>query len=151
MRLVTLALIAVSAGMAATPDLTGDWKLNSAKSDFGQFPAPSSMTQKVTHAEPKVTVEIKMASDMGEFALNNTYSTDGKETTNQGFGGSEAKSVAKWDGETLLIDTKGTFGDTAYTMKDKWTLSEGGKVLTIVRKYSSAMGDIDQKIVLDKQ
>jgi hypothetical protein len=151
MRLVTLALIAASASFAAVPDLTGNWKLNAAKSDFGQFPAPSSMTQKVSHAEPKLTVGVKMASDMGEFEFTSNYTTDGKECANQGFGGSEAKSVLKWDGETLLIDTKGAFGDSPYTMKDKWVLSEGGKVLTILRRFSSSMGDVDQRLVFDKQ
>ena len=151
MRLFALALIAASAGFAAAPDLTGNWKLNAAKSDFGQFPAPSSMTQQVSHAEPKLTVEVKMASDMGEVEFKLNYTTDGKECTNQGFGGSEAKSVLKWDGETLLIDTKGTFGDDPYSMKDKWVLSEGGRVLTILRRFSSAMGDVDQRLVLDKQ
>jgi len=151
MRLVTLALIAASAGFAAVPDLTGNWKLNATKSEFGQFPAPSSMTQKVSHAEPKLTVGVKMASDMGEFEFTSNYTTDGKECVNQGFGGSEAKSVLKWDGETLLIDTKGAFGDSPYTMKDKWVLSEGGKVLTILRRFSSSMGDVDQRLVFDKQ
>ncbi len=151
MRLVTFALFAACAAFAATPDLSGTWKLNSSKSDFGQFPAPSSLTQKISHAEPKLTIELKMASDMGEFNVTSNYTTDGKESTNQGFGGSEAKSTAKWDGEALLIETKGAFGDNAYTMKDKWMLSDGGKVLTIQRRFSSAMGDVDQKIVLDKQ
>jgi hypothetical protein len=151
MRLVTLALVAACAGFAATPDLTGNWKLNATKSDFGQFPAPSSMTQKVTHGEPKLTIAVKMTSDMGDLDFTGNYTTDGKECTNQGFGGSEAKSVVKWDGETLLMETKGAFGDNAYTMKDKWTLSEGGKVLTILRHFSSGMGDVDQRIVLDKQ
>ncbi|HUA61893.1 MAG TPA: hypothetical protein VML19_24265 [Verrucomicrobiae bacterium] len=151
MRLVTLSLIAVSACFAATPDLSGDWKLNTTKSEFGQFPAPSSMTQKVSHAEPNLTVETKMASDMGEFAINAKYTTDGKECTNQGFGGSEAKSTVKWDGDALLMETKGSFGDNQYTMKDKWTLSEGGKVLTIQRTFSSGMGDVTQKMVFDKQ
>jgi len=36
-------------------------------------------------------------------------------------------------------------------MKDKWTLSEGGKVLTIQRTFSSGMGDVTQKMVFDKQ
>ena len=151
MRLVTLALIAASASFAAAPDLNGTWKLNAAKSEFGQFPPPSSMTQKVTHAEPKLTVSVKMAGDQGEFEFSSNYTTDGKECTNQGFGGSEAKSVLKWDGETLLIDTKGSFGDNAYTMKDKWVVSEGGKVLTIQRRFSSSMGDVDQKLVMEKQ
>ena len=151
MRLLTLALVAASAAFAAAPDLTGNWKMNSAKSDFGQFPPPSGLTQKIAHAEPKLTVEVKMATDNGEFNFASNYTTDGKECTNQGFGGSEMKSVLKWDGETLVIDSKGAFGDNAYTMKDKWTLSEGGKILTILRHFSSGMGDVDQKIVLEKQ
>jgi hypothetical protein len=151
MRLATLALIAVSAAFAAPPDLSGNWKLNASKSDFGQFPAPSSLTQKVTHAEPKLTVALSMKSDMGDFDATSNYTTDGKESTNQGFGGTEAKSTAKWEGDALVMETKGSFGDNAYTMKDKWTLSEDGKVLTIARHFSSGMGDLDQKIVLEKQ
>jgi hypothetical protein len=151
MRLVTLALIAASACLAATPDLSGSWKFNSAKSDFGAFPAPSSLSQKVTHAEPKLTVAVKMTSDMGDLDLTSSYTTDGKETTNPGFGGGETKSVAKWEGDILLVDTKGSFGDQPFTMKDRWTLSEDGKVLTIQRHFASGMGEVDQKIVLDKQ
>ena len=61
-------------------------------------------------------------------------------------GASEAKSTAKWDGEALLaLETKGAMGDNAYTMKDKWTLSHNGKLLTINRHFSSAMGEMDQR------
>jgi hypothetical protein len=151
MRIVTLAFVATSVAFAATPNLTADWKLNTSKSDFGQFPAPSSMTQKVTHAEPKLTVDVKQTSDRGEVNFTASYTTDGKECTNKGFGGSDVKSVVKWDGETLNIETKGTFGDNAFTMKDKWTLSADGKVLTILRHFSSSMGEMDQKMTFDKQ
>jgi hypothetical protein len=152
MRLFTLLLFAASAvAFAATPDLTGTWKLNTSKSEFGQFPAPNSMTQKITHAEPKLTVENNMSGPQGDIAFTANYSTDGKETTNQGFGGSEVKSVARWDGDALLIETKGSFGDNQFTMKDRWTLSQDGKVLTVQRKFSSAMGDMDQKLVMEKQ
>jgi hypothetical protein len=151
MRLFILALCAASVAFAATPDLSGTWKLNTSKSTFGDFPAPSSMEQKITHAEPKLTVAVKQVSDMGEFAFSSNYTTDGSECTNPGFGGAENKSVVKWEGETLNVDTKGTFGDNAYTMKDKWTLSADGKILTIARHFSSSMGDLDQKLVLEKQ
>jgi hypothetical protein len=151
MRVMILALAAASAAFAATPDLSGTWKLNTSKSEFGQFPPPSSMTMKVTHADPKLVFEIKMAGDMGEMAFTTNCTTDGKECKNQGFGGSETKSVAQWDGETLVVETKGSFGDNNFTMKDKWALSEGGKVLTILRHWSSAMGDIDQKMTMEKQ
>jgi len=147
-----IAVISILAGVAAgaAPNLSGDWKLSPAKSEFGQMPAPSSMTQKVTHAEPKITLAVKQVSDMGEFEFTATYSTDGKETTNQ-FADNESKSVAKWDGDTLLIETKGKFGDSDFTMKDKWTVSADGKVLTINRHFSSSFGEGDQKLVLEKQ
>ena len=150
MRLVVTALIAASFAFAA-PNFSGNWKLNAPKSDFGQFPAPSSMTQTVTHEEPKLAVESKQSSDMGDFQISAKYTTDGKECVNQGFGGGQTKSVVKWDGDALVIETKGTFGDNEFTMKDRWTLSADGKVLTIQRHIGSAMGELDQKITLDKQ
>jgi hypothetical protein len=148
---MTLALAAASVALAATPDLSGTWKLNASKSEFGQFPPPSSMTMKVTHADPKLTFETKMSGEMGEISMTSNCTTDGKECKNEGFGGSQATSTAKWDGEALVMETKGSFGDNGYTMKDKWTLSDGGKVLTIQRHWSSGMGDIDQKMTMEKQ
>jgi hypothetical protein len=50
-----------------------------------------------------------------------------------------------------VIDTKGSFGDNAFTMKDKWSLSADGKVLTVARHFSGGMGDMDQKMVFEKQ
>jgi len=151
MRFAVLALAFASAALAAAPDLSGSWKLNGSKSDFGQFPAPSALTQKVTHAEPKITVDTKMSGDNGDLQFTASYTTDGKECTNPGFGGAEMKSTAKWDGESLLIETKAAFGDNAFTMKDKWSLSDGGKTLTVLRHFSSAMGEADQKMVFEKQ
>ncbi len=151
MRLAAFALLTAVAAFAAAPDLNGTWKLDTAKSDFGQFPAPSSLTQKITHAEPKISVDAKMSTDNGDMQFTANYTTDGKESTNQGFGGSEMKSTASWDGETLVMETKGAFGDTPFTMKDRWALSGGGKTLTVLRHFSSSMGEADQKLVFAKQ
>ena len=154
LHLIRFTLIAcglAAAAFAAPPNFTGDWKLNAGKSDFGQWPAPSSMTQKVTHSEPKLTVAVKQSSEMGDFDTNASYTTDGKECTNPGFQGAELKSIVKWDGDALTIETKGKFGDNDFTMKDKWTLSPDGKALTINRHFASSMGELDQKIVLEKQ
>lgn len=143
-----LGLAALSA--YAKPNFSGDWKLNTAKSDFGQFPAPSSMTQKVTHDDPSLKVAAKMATDNGDFDFESNYSTDGKETTNS-FGPNEMKSVAKWDSDTLTIQTKGQFGDSEVNILDKWELSADGKTTTIQRHFSSSQGEMDQKLVLEKQ
>lgn len=151
MRLIPSVLLFAAAAFAATPDFSGTWKLNGSKSDFGQFPPTPSITQKVTHAEPKVSIDTKMTTDNGDLQFAANYTTDGKPTTNQGFGGSEMKSTAKWDGESLVMESKGSFGDGEFTIKDKWTLSDGGKLLTVQRHFSSGMGDSDQKLVFEKQ
>lgn len=151
MRLPVLFLIAASAVFAAPPDFSGNWKLDPGKSEFGEFPKPSSMTVKVAHAEPKLTVDLKIAGEMGEFEFTSNYTTDGKECTNQGPGGSEIKSTVRWDGEALLIDSKGAFGETAYVAKEKWSLAEDRKTLTVLRHFSSSMGELDQKVVMQKE
>ncbi len=145
---VLLGVAALTA--SAKPNFTGNWKLNAAKSDFGAFPAPSSMTQTTTHEDPSLKVSIKMATGNGDFDMESTYSTDGKETTNS-FGPNSMKSVAKWDGDILSVQTKGQFGDSEVTIQDKWQLSEDGKTLTMRRHFASSQGELDQTVVLDKQ
>ena len=143
-----LALAALPA--FAKPNFTGDWKLNVAKSDFGQMPAPTSASYKISHDDPKLKNSIKQSGQMGDMEFETTYTTDGKESTNEMFG-QPIKSTAKWDGDTLLIESKGRFGDNDFTMTDKWTLSGDGKALTIVRAFKSPMGEGEQKMVLEKQ
>ena len=143
-----ITLVTLSA--FAKPNFAGDWKMNASRSDFGQFPAPSAMTQKVTHEEPSLKVASKMSTDNGDFEFESVYTTDGKECTNQ-FGPNPMKSTLKWDGDTLVIDTKGQFGDNEFTMQDKWDLADEGKTLTLRRHWSSSRGEMDQKINFEKQ
>jgi hypothetical protein len=66
-------------------------------------------------------------------------------------GGNEIKSTAKWDGDDLVVESKGSFGGTDFTAKDRWTLSSDGKTLTRASHFSSSMGEADMKVVFDKQ
>jgi len=61
------------------------------------------------------------------------------------------KSTLKWDGNALLIDTKGQFGENEVTMKDKWELSGDTKTLTAHRHFSGSRGEMNQKYVFEKQ
>jgi hypothetical protein len=135
----------------AKPNFTGDWKLNSSKSTFGDVPGPDSMTIKVTHADPKITNVAKQSGQMGEIEIKTVCTTDGKECTNEGFQGSSTKSVMKWDGDVLAVETAGKFGEMDFTMKQKWSLSGDGKTLTLAQNISTAMGDFTQTLVFDKQ
>jgi hypothetical protein len=146
---VMLAVAALPA--LAKPNFTGDWKLNIAKSTFGDIPAPDSATYKIDHADPKMTSVAKQSGQMGEIEIDVTCTTDGKECTNPGFQGAPTKSVMKWDGDALTIESKGQFGDIDFTSKERWTLSDDGKTITVAQTISSSMGEFTQKLVFEKQ
>ncbi len=143
-------LLLCAAAAVAKPNFTGEWKLNPEKSDFGMMPAPTSATANVTHEEPSLKVTMKTVSDRGDFTSNNTYTTDGKECVNQGRMG-ELKSALKWDGDTLVIESKAEFGGNPVTITDRWSLSADGKTLTISRHFASSQGEGDAKQIFEKQ
>jgi len=145
-----LMLLLCAAMAQAKPNFSGDWKMNATKSDFGQMPAPTSMTQKVTHNDPNLKVVTTRASENGEFTNDAAYTTDGKECINKGRMG-ETKSTLKWDGDTLVIESKADFQGNAVTITNKWSLSEDGKTLTVNSHFASSMGEGDSKIVYEKQ
>lgn len=149
--LLFAACLGVSAIAAqAKPNFSGDWKLDTAKSDFGGFPGPSSMTQKISHEDPSLKIAAKMSTDNGDFDFESRYTTDGKESVNQ-FGPNSMKSTLTWEADVLLINSKGQFGDNEVTMKDKWELSGDGTTLTVSRHFSSSQGEMDQKLIFQKQ
>jgi hypothetical protein len=157
MRRYAIALLAVLtltwlsvALAAAPPDLSGNWKGNVAKSDFGPFPAPTSMTTKVEHKEPNLKSATTLSGDQGEMTMERTITTDGTETSYQ-YGPMNMKSKAKWEGATLVVDSKGSSDMGEFTMKEKWVLSEDGKTLNVDLTWSGAQGDVAQKLVYEKQ
>jgi hypothetical protein len=152
-RVFSVALLAAAFGMLqaqAKPNFSGTWKLNTGQSDFGAMPAPDSRTDKIAHADPDLTDSMTQSGQNGEVTAELKYSTDGKETTNS-VRGNQVKSTAKWEGDELVIDGKAAFNGADVTLKDRWSLSGDGKTLTIQRHVNSAMGETDQKIVLEKQ
>jgi hypothetical protein len=148
LMLLTLAVGLIQA--QAKPNLSGTWVLNVSKSDFGPLPAPDSETHKITHADPDLKVNVAQKGQMGDVSYDEAFNTDGKEMTNN-VAGNEFKSTAKWDGDDLTVDTKGSFNGTDFTAKDRWTVSADGKTLTVTRHIISAMGEMDMKELFEKQ
>ena len=152
-HLFPVVLLAAAFGLVqaqAKPNFSGTWKENVSKSDHGPLPAPESDTHTITHEEPNLKINIASSGQMGDMKYDIAYTTDGKECTNS-VNGNDFKSTVAWDGDALVIDTKGKFGETDFTAKDRWGLSEDGKTLTITRHLTSAMGEADQKIIYEKQ
>jgi hypothetical protein len=148
--LASLFFLAVSASAQTKPNFSGDWKLDAAKSNFGPMPAPTSLTQKISHNDPALKVQ---TAQTGDFDINSDFSftTDGKESQNAVGNDFHMTSTAKWEGDTLVFDNKMDFQGTAMTSTDKWSLSPDGKTLTQQRHFSGPMGEGDSVLVLEKQ
>jgi hypothetical protein len=149
--LVSIIMFATIAG-SQTPDFTGTWKLNNSLSKLNaEFTfAPGEIIIAQNGNEIKVE---KHSSFQGEnFTINEKFTLDGKECTNEGFQGGAKKSTANWseDKKSLTISTKLTMGDG-----NEMTLTEVYKIdnknMVISTKASSSYGDVEETMVYDKQ
>ena len=138
------------AASGVKPNYSGTWKLNVAKSDFGPIPGPDTRTDVIEHNDPilKVSTSQDGAQGKQQYTLNMT--TDGKEAINTP-GGLEVKSIGGWEANNLVINVKLKFQDNDVEAKATWLLSEDGKTMTQNQHLTTAMGELDQKMIFEKQ
>jgi hypothetical protein len=153
---VFVALLSVLWGASvreaqAAPNFSGDWKMNIARSDFGTVPAPQILTRTIKHNDPELEISTHQKGARGEVNSQLKYTTDGKPCVNS-VQGRDAKGTAKWNGDSLIIESETDFQGTQITSKEFWRLSDGGKTLTITNHISVPnQGEYDIKYVFDKQ
>ena len=136
---------------ADKPDFSGDWKLNAAKSTFGPIPAPATYTRKVTQADSTMTIEdTQTGTALGDQHDIRTYTTDGKEISYQA-NGADVKAAMTWDGDALQIKAKASIQGMDLIITDKVTLGDDGKTMTDAIHIATGQGDIELKLVFDKQ
>jgi hypothetical protein len=149
--LIATLAFAIGTAMAARPDFTGEWKMNTAKSDFGPAPAPSSRTDKIVHkgSSLKITRSQVMQAGSGTAELNCT--TDGKDCDVSLTGAAiKFTGAFKWVDDVLTFDAKGAYNGGDLTIHERWGLSPDGKAITIQRHLTVSEGEVDQTIVLEK-
>ena len=130
-------------------NLAGVWRLNLAKSDFGKFPAPQSITRTITQRGVKLSMTNVQKGAQGEVTTEFVYTTDGKLVTNKVQNG-ESKGSAQWIGGQLMIESSREVQGATLTQKDIWTLSADGKVLTVNSHVTLPNGEFDIKQVFEK-
>ena len=143
------AVLSIPAMAADRPDFSGEWKLNVDKSDFGPMPPPTSQVQKIDHKDPVIKINTAQSGAEGDVVVDAAYTTDGKESKNN-IRGAEAKSIAKWEGDALLIDTKLDFQGMEITLKMSMKLSDDGKAINSKTKIMTPQGDFDLASVFEK-
>ena len=130
---------------AAPPtNFSGDWKLNVERSNFGGMPAPTSLTQKITHEEPALKVVSQQSGDFGDMTTDFSFTTDGQACENKVMD-FVVKSTLKWDGPVLVVDSTMDIQGNSMTMTDRWSMSGDGRELVIDRHVTGPMGGGDGK------
>ncbi|MES2648785.1 MAG: hypothetical protein V4717_18050 [Bacteroidota bacterium] len=151
---ITLSSFNVNAQRAG---FSGDWKLDEAKSELGEFGGRVARSVKADQKEEAITVVKVMPGFNGGDPITTTVTLtyDGKVAESEGFGGSKRKSTAKWsdDGKTLIINTTMNFERDGQSFEFKstenWTITKEG-LLQVTTNSTSPRGDSTTKAVYSK-
>lgn len=146
MLLLVGAICASFAAAQTTPNLSGVWKMNSAKSK-AMRPLPSGITIKFDQQDASLKETFTMAFGNNERSIEYEYATDGREV--------EVKELpytlsAKWEGKTLVQSCKQKGKSQGFTRK--YTLSDDGKSISLVIENPNADGSLTvDTLFLEKQ
>ncbi|GEO10183.1 hypothetical protein [Segetibacter aerophilus] len=137
-------------------NFSGDWTLNTTKSELGEMAGRVPTKLKVTQSADAITTERTSSFNGEERKTTEKITLDGKESENVVFGTSKKKSIAKWadNGQTLNLNSNIAFERDGQTMEIKgtenWKLSDGGKTLSIESTSVSTRGSFAAKAVYEK-
>jgi hypothetical protein len=142
---------ATTASSGSRPNYSGTWKLNLDKSDFGPMPPSNSRTDVIEHSDPALKIHTVDDGAQGKQDYTINMMTDGKEADNS-VAGMTVKNTANWEGANLIVGTKLDLQGTDVNVKTTWLLSPDGKTLTEnAHIVAGALGELDQKLVFEKQ
>jgi hypothetical protein len=151
--LLALAPALSHAQAAAHPDYSGTYVLDPAQSDQGQM-TPTKLTMAIVQTPASIVVDRAQANAMGESTAKLTYALDGSTSKNQiSAGGNmvDISTVVTWEGDSPVFTNAMKFGDQDVQSVDKWSLSDGGKKLTLNRTFNMGGQEMASKLVLNKQ
>ncbi|MBI4908290.1 MAG: hypothetical protein HY820_31985 [Acidobacteria bacterium] len=151
-RLVFLSLtVLLATGVcSAKVNFSGVWQINLPKSDYGRLPPPQTLIRTVKHNDPNISVSTKQTRQGKETTASFTYTTDGKETVSKTPTG-DVRIVAKWEGESLVVESTRDVQGNELKEINRWTASEDGKSMTVVVSLKSPQGETRMILFLDKQ
>ena len=151
-KFIIVALLISSLAAAQTVNFSGNWKLNSSKSQLGaEFSmAPNSII--IVQKGNDMSVEKHSNFQGQEFTTNDKLTLDGKECINPGWQDSQKKSTV-----TIAEDKKSLKVISKFPMNDgeEMIITEvykmDGTSMVIESSASSSFGDMSETMVYDKQ
>ena len=144
-------------GLAQNSKLNGTWKLNVVKSNFGQFPPPTSETDTLTVKGNDFKQEYTSVSTRGEQKGMRSCTVDGKEVTltpddtRVQLGTIKlAKMQCSWEGKAVVFLETANFNGSTLTDKLTFSASDDSNSMTMDSHITSATMNGDRKFVYDK-
>ncbi len=166
-RIALLGLLALGIALVAVAasDMSGTWVLDKAKSDpirmgrggdAGGPPPDVNITLVIKQTADQVAISRTMSMGGNDRTTDQKFTLDGKESKNPAGGrGGEFIAKAKLSDDKLAIEGTQKMstpnGDFEIGVKDEYTLSTDGKVLTITSTRSTPQGDRTSKQVFNKK
>jgi hypothetical protein len=149
-RMPSIVLLSCVAAWAEH-NLTGTWRLDKARSDYGAVPLPDKLVTKIEHKDGVLRVNTEQSGGMAPGKTEYRYTTDGKDCVNR-IRSNELHSTARWEGDVLKFSHTLNFqGQETVRMDDEWTLSPDGGTLTQLRRVKAAQGSMETRAVLSRQ
>jgi hypothetical protein len=148
--ILALSLVALVGVVTAAdkPNFSGEWKMDPAKSNFGQLPPPTSFIRKIQHKDPSLIIIEEQSANGMQSTTTRSVTTDGKPATLQ-LNGMAASCSAVWDGSDVIASTAMDAAGLKFT--DRMSLSADGKVLTSKVQIATPQGDAELTIVFNRQ
>ena len=136
------------AAASEKPNFSGEWKMNVAKSNFGQLPPPAKFVRRIQHSEPSLTVIEEQTAGGRDSTTTRKITTDGKSVTLE-LNGAPALCSSVWDGTDIVATT--ALDTVGLKFTDRMSLSPDGRMLTSKVQIASPQGDGELIVVFDRQ
>lgn len=152
-KLVVVIVMAVATlAASAQPNFSGNWKLNTSKSKLNDQWSMAPKSIDINQSGNQLGVDKHVSFQDNDLTISDKFTLDGKECINQGWGDREKKSTVKWsdNNKSLIINTTISMRDGG-TMTTRETYSMDGDALVLDSHASSSYGELEERMVYEKQ
>jgi hypothetical protein len=144
MFLAALLFLIAPTLRAQQPSLAGTWRLNLAKSDYGDLQGPETRTDVIEQSNGRITETVNAEGRHRKQQYTLTFATDGQSTTlppGIRMGSVAILSVsARWRGDALIVTQHLKFQDAQLVATNTYTLSEDHNTLAIALSLDGGNG-----------
>ena len=148
--LVAASVIAGATPDSGKPDFTGNWTLNTAKSNFGKMPKPQAMTLKAERKGPVLHSTQTTDDGQGPKSVEGDWFLDGKQhPVDPAAQSNKQTQMSRWQGDTLIAERRSE--DGGYQETIRMTLSKDGKTATERVAVKSPNGNNSSTLIWERK